>query len=148
MSISEVDYELKVSFKYAHPDGESDANLIRMYPPKLKNIKHIAPLKQAFMQAVVEVSRQSNSTSDSSSVDSDKEDTRTGSDVIAAIEASNVDMGKMLEQFQTLILRSDLFKIDGEVKITDVLLSRISIEDFYEMLGEYMINFIVASLIK
>ena len=139
---------LKSSVPYAHPtEGTVDAKFVTIFPPSFRHINYIAPLKQKFTQALKSIQDQ-NTNVEIEDTDKDEDAEIDASTVIQILEASSIDMVEVIAIFKLLIQKSKLFKLDGETIITELLLDKIDIDDFYILLGEYIAAFIIASLQK
>ena len=149
MSLSEVNYQLLNKLSYTHAqEGACEGTFISMKAPSVRHLSHVAPMKQSFMSAVAESSAKVSGSVDTPDKDKDDSDSMDGSAIIGILEASSVDMNKYVKSFSKMIIHTNLFQIEGETKFTETLLDNLSVEDFYGLMGDYMLNFILASLIK
>ncbi len=134
-------YELLESFEYAVKGEMQTVNFIELRPPTARNLKECSALKQAFFRALPD--------GDSSEVKDDPADVGdiAGSDVIALIMRSeNVELNTVLLNARQLFI-SNIGYIEGEQKLTAPLADLISLDDLENMTGEYLINFILASIL-
>ena len=142
--MSEVITELIQPFSYAHKGDTQDATFITLLPPTFKQIDKIAPLKQAFVTAISDVS----AGEQVAAVDTDdaaSEDDITGPQIMALMYRSTCDMTKVFLHAQELF-KSGAALVDGEVKLTTPLMEKMAVNDFERLVGDYIANFIAPSL--
>ena len=141
---TEHDFYLLVPLSYSSGSSQHDGTFIRLFAPSSKVSRECSALKQAFLRAVPkEVSASAAPTPENSA------DDLTGSDVIQILALSTVvDLPDVLEVGRRLLVAPGISKVEGEVKLTSTLLERMSQEDFENMLGEYMVNFTLASTLS
>ena len=141
---TEYDFYLLVPLSYSSGSSQHDATFIRLFAPSSKVSRECSALKQAFLRAVPKEA----STVDAPSPENSADDL-TGSDVIQILAIStNVELPDVLEVGRRLLLAPGISKVEGEVKLTSTLLERMDQEDFENMLGEYMVNFTLASTLS
>lgn len=133
----EIEFPLTTNFTYATRGGETtEARFIQLTAPTSKNSRECAALKQAFFRSVPD---STDSDPDPDSVD------LSGHDVIMTIAMSpDVDLPDVIDVGRKLF-SSGVAKVDGEVKLTNHLIDRMSQDDLEAMLGEYMVGFTLAS---
>lgn len=141
---TEHDFYLLVPLSYSSGSSQHDATFIRLFAPSSKVSRECSALKQSFLRAVPKVESASTATtSDNSSND------LNGSDVIEILALStDVDLPDVLEVGRRLLLAPNIAKVEGEVKLTNALMERLDQEDFENMVGEYMVNFTLASTLS
>lgn len=157
MVLSEKNCELVDGFSYVHPtDGKFEASFVLMKAPSVRNLKSVSKLKQAFTRAISEVQNKNKSNepqtpkhSDDGESNNDDEQMDSES-IIAILESSNEDMDQITVWFQQFMVSSQLFWVEGEAKVpmTEKLVQQLSIPDFYKLMGDYLLVFILASLLK
>lgn len=142
---TKYDYELQVPFEYHYKGDLQEAQFITLLPPTSKNIADCADLKQAFMRAMhgYQDSGAAQAAKDSA-VDVESDD--FGGEGIMML----ISMSKDVELKQVLLHGRELFSsgvalVDGETKVTKPILDNIDQDDLEAMIGEYYINFILAS---
>jgi len=136
-------FELTEKFEYASKGDMVQASFIELAPPTSKNMTECAALKQAFYRALPE----GDDDNSNENPGADEKIAITGSEVIALILRS-----KDVELITVLLHAHELFKsvglVEGEEKLTKPLIDKISPDDFENMVGEYLINFILASTLQ
>lgn len=142
--MSSFNFELTKSFEYSHKGEIETAQFIEVSEPAVKHIEFTAPIRQALMRAIAEA--QSNSKSDGGESSEDGE--IDGGTLIAILESSSVEFGKLLLQFKEVATKSKLFQVEGCEKLTAPLFDRLCVDDVYRMFGEFLRAFIAASLLK
>ena len=133
----EVIYSLLSPIKYAQGGDEVEANFLTLLSPTSKQLKNCARLKQAFFRAIKEL----NSNEESS----EKDAQITGPDCINLLYMSSAEMDKVLLEAIELF-RSGVVLVEGGPLLKDAHIKQMAHEDIEGMLGEYLANFIIASL--
>lgn len=150
-----VNFNLTKHFEYGGDSGETEeAEFIEIREPSAKDVEFIAPIQQAVVKAIKEVTEQAlkegieiPDKKDNKDDDDGEQLKLTPQEVIQTMQASNqVDMTKMVANFELLFYKTKLFYVDGEIKFTKDLVQRMSISDFYNLAGRFIVNFIIASL--
>ena len=140
--MSEHIYELKHPFKYASKGEQVDANFITVFSPNFKQIDKVAPIKQAFTIAIDELN------SDDVKIEENKKEEDSGitpTMVLQLLYRANADVTKVFLHARELF-KSGAALIDGESSLTIPLMDKMSLDDFEGVLGVYIANFIVPSL--
>jgi hypothetical protein len=141
--MSEHIYELKHPFKYANKGEQVDASFITVFAPTFKQIDKVAPIKQAFTVAIDEIS---SGQEDVKEKEGEKESEGiTPSQVLQLLYRANADITKLFLHAQELF-KSGAALVDGESKLTIPLMEKMSLDDFEGLVGVYIANFIVPSL--
>lgn len=143
--MTEFEYTLKQPFDYAHKGEQYTASMLLCKCPTSKQIDKCARLKQAFYRAAAESaeSAQDRQQSDRATRDSDI----SAQEVLDAICQSNVDFSEVMSIGISLI-SSGIVLIDGQEKLTRGLIDKMSLDDIESVLGEYYVNFIIASALQ
>ena len=150
MSIKEVRYQLTSSIEYAHAtQGACVGTFVTLAGPSISHIGHIAPLRQYFMRATMDLAQRFASTGEEKpSDDNAKDATLDAESIIGVLQGSEVPMDKVIASFKHLMLTTKLIKLEGETEFTALLFDQLSIDDFYGLMGTYYANFIIASQMK
>jgi len=139
--MSQVTYELKDSLEYASKGEKQPATFIEIVAPSFKQMGSFTPIKQALTAALSEVTEGL----DVNPVDDKDPEPITGPQVMQLMHRGSGDMTKVMLHAQQLF-KSGVALIDGEEKLTIPLMDSMSLRDFEGLLGEYVANFIVPSL--
>lgn len=143
MESEEVMVELSTGFEYAFKGDTKTAEFITLMPPTFKQIDKIAPIKQAFVRAVTGLN--SDKDRDPDREDGDEDYKIKGLEVIGLLYQSDCDMVKVLLHAKELF-SSGAALVEGEAKLTFPLMEKMDVDDFENLLGEYIANFITPSL--
>lgn len=143
MEVTTFDYNLKMGFEYHHKGQLTTAKFITLRAPTSRNSDECGALKQAFYRSVPK------------DVDPDdkakaKAEDRVieGSDIVMALAASSeVEFSDVLRTAKKLFT-SGVAMVEGETKMTMPMLDEMSQDDLEGMLGEYLVNFTLASSLK
>lgn len=142
---SEHVYQLTTPFPYGTASGEKeDASFITLKAPTSRNSRECAALKQAFFRAVA----------DNEGGEGDGEsnlENIQGADVLMTMAMSTaVDLPDVLETAKHLFTKGRVAFVEGEEKVplTKPLLELMSQDDVEGMLGDYLVNFTLASSLQ
>lgn len=142
--ITEVDFPLTKEFDYSHKGDTVSATFIKLTAPSAKQLKHCTELKQAFYRAMHEMQKDN---PDKGEVEKTGDEKLTGTEIIQMLFVSeSVNMSSVLVNAIEL-LSSGVAMIDGEEKLTKPLIQEMSMDDLEGMLGVYLENFILRSLL-
>lgn len=150
---SEITVPLATSLKYSVSGGFEDANELILKAPSNKHRRHAIKLKQGFFQALKASADDSGNVKALDSDDDDEagnkevDDELTGDKVVAILIMSNIDYGKYIDTFRELLLNDICFVAEG-VKLTTPLFDSLSLDDTDTLLGEYLANFLLSSLME
>jgi hypothetical protein len=138
--MSEVRYELKSQFEYANKGLNEKASYILLKAPTSESIDDASDLKEYFFRAIEGMSSKSDSqqSSDDSSIDAEQM-------ILTLSMSKEVKLKEVLKTARRLFIESKCALVDGEVPLHQGTIDKISIEDFEGMVGEYLVNFILAS---
>lgn len=144
----EVVVTLDQPIMYDYKGEREEATFVTLFPPTSKNLQECAVIKQMFYQAANDFSDGSSndSDSDSDSADSDSGDL-SGDDLMQMFYASKIDINKLFLNCKELF-KSGVAKLDGQQKLTAPLLDQIEIDDFEKIVGDYLVNFTLSSILK
>ena len=138
----ELDFPLTTEFNYANKGQETSATFIRLFAPSAKQLSRCSELKQAFFRASKELPQEE----EAPDAKQDKEEL-TGSNIMAILYSSDsVKMSEVLMNARELFT-CGLATVDGEEKLTKPLVDLMSGDDFEKMTGEYLVNFILRSVL-
>lgn len=140
--MSEITVELRDGFNYTNKGDVHKATFINLTPPAFKQMSYVTPIKQAFTAAISEI--QSNQKVKAEPGQEKGEASITASEVVALMHSWSGDMVKVNLWAQGLFKQCAL--IEGEVSMTTPLIEKMSMYDFENLLGSYIANFIIPSL--
>jgi len=139
----EITFNLTEPFNYAEKGEQVEAKFITLKAPTSRNMSHIAFLKQAFYRALPKNQEVKNQD------DVKKDDEITGEDIMTILSASmDVELSSVLVTAKELFASKDIALVDGETKVTKPILDDMGPDDFFAMTGEYLANFILASVLQ
>jgi hypothetical protein len=139
--MAEYTYELKKPFDYARKGDMVTANFVTMAAPSFREIEKVAPIKQALVAAISDITEVSLGQEEAQGEAGDI----TGAHVVQLLYRAKGSITGVMKHAEKLF-KSGVALLDGEEKITDALLQKMSMEDFEGMLGDYIANFIMPSL--
>ncbi len=145
--MSEIDdknhrFTLTDPLSYATKSGDQESALwIELRPPTTRNRRECAALKQAFFRAAAE--QGDDEEKSATGEGTDQKPSAIGIITIMAM-AKDVDLANVMEVAAKLF-SSGVAQVEGETKLTMRLIESMSQDDFERMLGEYLVNFTLAS---
>ncbi len=146
--MSDLTVNLKHKIDYDYKGEKVEASFVSISPPTVKHIHLTSVLKQAFQVSAVK----NNERNKDKYVEEkdDKNDSKTeNSDAVAVIYAGGSDINiKEVMLTAKELMTSGLVLVEGEEKLTKPLCDKLDQEDFEEILGAFLVNFILASLLK
>lgn len=134
--VTQYTYELKHPFEYAHKGNVYSASFVELKAPSTSTPSRAA-LKQCFYRALPKTSNESAT---------DKEDKPiTGSEIVTLIAMSEkVKLDSFIEHGR-ILLSSGVALVEGSEKLTKPLIDKMHPDELEDMIGAYMVNFILAS---
>jgi len=148
-----IEVKLVDEMKYDHQGEKKTAKFVTLNKPTAKNINLTSVLKNTFQSGAAVISERvkqdSSDVSSKSESENEDEDETLGispSDAVSLFYNAENGIEKSMDAFKKLLKDVGLF--DGDVNATSVMVDALSVEDFENLLGEYLVNFILASLFK
>ena len=141
----EFNFTLSTSIQYANKGEMVEASFISLKAPNSKLLNITSDLKQAFFRAFPKSSESQPSTEEKK-----KDDLELSGDMVMTM----ISMSESVELKSVLLLAKELFTqrgvalVDGEVQLTKPLIEEMDVDDFQDMVGEYLVNFILASSLE
>ena len=135
------EYTLSDPVKFHRQGQTEESTLLVFQAPSAKNRKKVAKLKQGMMRAIDGIQGES-----VQNVDGKPEDINPR-EVLALLQMSSViEYDEYLETFVGL-MTSGVCRVDGsEIMLNEKMLEDVTCEDLDNILGEYLVNFILGSL--
>lgn len=154
---NEVTYHLKNRFNFAHKGDVVDADSITLLPPTMQQHALAAALKQSIYRMLAamatevdgqaegaEEAKEQVETKEENTIDQDKKKQDDIDSILNVIYTSKtVSANAVWEQGKKLFING-VAMINGKQKMNMVLINKMSITDFEQMIGMYIINFIIA----
>lgn len=138
--LEDINFQLKKPIQYAYQGETIEGKFITLISPTRKQMEQCVFLKQTFFQAAKNIQ------SDAKDQKEESEKIK-GQDIISLLYSSNCDMNKVLLNGIALF-RSGAAKIEGVKDLTAPMIDQMSQDDLENSIGEYIANFIVASLMN
>lgn len=141
---NEFIYELKTKFEYSFKGEMREASFISLRAPTMKEHNLASKLKQSIYN-LIKNETQENDTQEKKTEKSTDDDAEITAELILMMmfASNNIDINVVFEQAKELF-GSGLALIDGEQKLNNPLVQKMSIDDFQNLIGEYIVNFILA----
>lgn len=140
--ISECMFSLTKPFEYAFKGKQREASFISLTAPTMLQHSQAAALKQSISRMIVGVAEEVDEDLE------DKEDDKGGDGITAKMLVGTIYTSKCVDANVVWEQAKALFKqgvalIDGEQKLTAPLIDKMDPEDFENLVGEYVANFIL-----
>lgn len=133
-----LNFPLSKPFDYSKGGEQPNAQFIQCTAPTSRDMQYCAALKQAFFRALPTGEDTSEDT-DADNLDID------GSDVMMMIAQSPIVELPAVLEVAAKLLTNGVAKVDGEVKLSDGLLKKMDLDDFEQLVGDYLVGFVLAS---
>jgi hypothetical protein len=147
--MSEVMYELKTPIQYSHKGDKVDATFISLTAPTFKQLDKFAPMKQMIANAMLKIRDSVDESTIKEVKESQEDDTDDlkfeGKQALNLLYTSETDMASFFIYAQELF-KSGAALVEGESKLTVPLMDQMDASDFEGLVGEYVANFIMPSL--
>lgn len=136
---TEFEYELTTQFDVMVKGQPEPAISITLKAPSSKNLNECSMLKQAFFRSLPKGEEVQSDTVDA------KIDDMEGADIIILLSMSTeIELGEALTVAKKLFSSTGIGFVNGDTKLTHDLINMASIDDLEGMLGDYLVNFILA----
>lgn len=136
------DFEVKLSepISYQKEGQNLKSDTIRLISPNYKHRKHCTELKSAYYKAIDKFSQRTKDQKLDTNK-KEKDDDKVTAEVIVQMMFVNCDdLDTVFESFNKMIF-AGAGKID-DVTLTSFHLEQVSMDDYENMFGEYMLNFL------
>ena len=141
----ELTYQLTTPVRYARDGGMHEGEFLLLGAPSSRHRKWCAPLKQAFMQAILQHSEGR----DPEAAEGAKQaEDFSAQEIMAFLAGSAVDYSEVLNAAGQLLCQKGICRVDGEVNMTPALLDELSMDDLEEVVGTYLRGFTLRSALK
>jgi hypothetical protein len=139
-----ISYALKKPISYTSKGQPVEAVSVDLFEPSAKHIQLCGILKQEFHKAAAYFQDKATDSTEQGSDDVD-----IGAEEVMGMMygAATCDMNKVFVTAKEL-LTSGLALVDGEEKLTKVLYDKLDIEDAEGLIGSFLANFTLASLLR
>lgn len=144
---NEFIFELTTPIKY-HDTTEGvevEASFITLFAPTFKVMERTAPLKQSFFRAMASLQ---DDEKEQEPKNQGEEQELTPEALISLLYQSDEDMFKVLLHAVALFRTKGVAKVQGTVDLNALLIEQLGQDQLEEMLGQYMVNFILASVLS
>lgn len=160
---TEYQFQLTKPIKYHAKGDEVEGTFITLAPPSYKQMDKCVPIKQAFYRAAFsiddgsgKVKEKANTTFDDKTNTSPDDETNTSKNdedmtpegLVALLYQSDEDMVKILLYGVELFKSPGIAMLEGSVQVNQLIIQKMSQDDLENMLGRYMVNFILASALS
>ena len=163
---------MKINYPSAKDGQAIDARNITLYAPSVRSLRIVAPVKQAFMKAMMSNAGDTQLTEDEKKKvkaaraerkkakkakktpntvpKKEPEDDAMDAETILTImmASSDIDYADCLACVIEILKAEELALIDGEARVTDSFLDQLPLEELENIAGEYLANFITPSALR
>lgn len=153
--LSETRVLLSSPLSYAAADGKMrPATFVMLRAPGSPAYRVALKIKQQLVRAIMAEQRRNPTAAKPAPTSAlvpfdpdaaEEEEVRpAGADYLNMLAASDADLAELAEHFRELVLSHGVALVDGEVRMTPLLLDSLSMGDFESLLGEYLATFPLA----
>lgn len=139
---NEVTVELTEKFEYAFKGEQREAGFVLLYPPTMRQHSQAAALKQSISRIIASAVEGVEREDEDENKDG-KDSSITSKMVINTIYSSACVEANVVWQQAKALFKEGVALIDGEQKMTTPLVEKMSPDDFENLVGEYVANFIL-----
>lgn len=140
-----VEFELSTVLKYHNTkDGgyHEDLKKLLLTAPSVQMLKYAAPLKQGFFNQIAKLQTKQNQIDVKTD---DSEAKMTAETVLMVLYMGDLNMVDYMESFKKLCTEG-VVKLPNGSNVTSYILESLEGSDFELLMGTYIVNFIVGSL--
>ncbi len=145
--MKEIKLELSYPIEYAFEGQTLEADHLMMVSPSAASIKFTSQIKNLFFDAI---SKNRNEIESKEPLKKDSSDQSDITPVMVEYILSTCNSGSVDKLHQCLkdLFCSGAIKLPTGQRINIVQLDKLSLEDYEKLIGEYVVNFIIGSLLK
>lgn len=141
---SEVRVMLSSPLKYGGKDGTfREGTFVVLKAPSSRAYGLAIKIRQMIARALAADARRARAAGGAPPPADDAEPP-TGSDWLAMLAASEIDLPALFDAVREILVRYELAMVDGEVPMTMPLLEALSLSDLEAVVGEYVATFPLA----
>lgn len=142
--VTEIQFHLKTPISYSNSGEIVDGSFITLKAPSSRNSKECAKLKQAFFRSI-DQNAEVDESSKQAAAEGTSENSADGVVIMLAM-SKDVELDEVMDTARKLFTSgNNIAMVEGEAKLTSPLIDKMTLEDFEQMTGEYMLRFILAS---
>lgn len=144
----EFEFQLTTPIEFHAANGGSiqQGTVLFVQAPSTRQIKEVAKLRQALSRALIEKANEQRG-GDAAKNDEFQDEESASAGMLMILSASDCDFVELLDCFRRILV-SDCCKINNEVIFRDSLFNKMSEADFTNLLGRYIYNFFMLSLMS
>lgn len=143
--MNQIQFTLTTPVKYSHKGEDTDGTFITLTEPSIKQLKHVAAFKKAFFQCAEKASKGVDTDQVQDTGDKEKV---TSEIIMALLYAHYPDMEQLFNIAKKLFFSIGIAKVEGVTDFNQIIYDTMSIADFENMLGTYLVNFILQSALN
>ena len=142
----EINVKLEDELFYDYQGDKKQAQFICLKKPTARSIHLTSLIKNTFQSAAIEVAEKNkNEVQKEEPKTGDGENDLSPEEALQLLYLAPDGIDKSMLAFKELLREVALF--DGEIKATVPLIDNLSVEDFENIFGKFLVNFILASLL-
>ena len=143
--MNQIQFTLTTPVKYSHKGEDTDGTFITLTEPTIKQLKYVAAFKKAFYQSAEKAS----SGADTDQVkDNGNKEKVTSEVIMTLLYAHYPDMEQLFNIAKKLFFSIGVAQVEGDTDFNQTIYDTMTIVDFENMLGEYLVNFILQSALS
>jgi hypothetical protein len=139
--VQEFEFELETPVSVHKGGGLAPVTKLLLKAPTNAHRYQLTKLKQGFISALLSMQKTF------AGAKGDDNEVFNGQVILMALLASDIDFAEYMNHFRDMI-SSGLCVVDGSINLTPHLFDQFSMEDSEALLGKYIENFLVSSVMK
>jgi len=143
--MNQIQFTLTKPVKFSFEGEDTDGTFITLTEPSIKQLKYVSAFKKAFFQCAEKAS--SGSDVDQVKDPNDKEKV-TSEIIMALLYAHYPDMEQLFAISKKLFMSVGIAQVEGIADFNQSVYDTMSIADFENMIGTYLVNFILQSALN
>lgn len=148
--VQEFEFELNEPVSVHKGGALAPVTKLLLKAPTNAHRYHLTKLKQGFISAVLSMQKNFTSSKNAAPVtksDGKKDDVFSAQVILMALLASDIDFAEYINNFRDMICNG-LCVVDSNIPLTSHMFDQFSMEDSEALLGKYIENFMISSVMK
>lgn len=144
--MQEFNFELKKSVKYSYKGEDLEATFITLKEPSIDQLELVSFFQKAVLRCIKSMNTNESSQSTESANDDDAAKI-TAHQVLMILVQEYPDMKALFNTAKKLFYCVGIASVEGVVDFTHTIYKVMTISDFQNMMCEYLVNFILPSVL-
>ncbi len=146
--MEKFNFELKNPVKYSGGGVDLNASFITLKEPSIDQLDHVAFFQKAVLRCIKSMNNNEESNPSTESSGDNSAEKITAHQVLMILTQEYPDMNQLFNTAKKLFYCVGIASVEGEVDFTNAIYKTMSISDFQNMMCEYLVNFILPSVLN